>query len=77
MSEDELAGWHLRCNEHNLGQTLGDDEGQSVLQSMGSQGVGHDWVTEQQQKSQQRQKMKGGPLRALLHGPQTQTLFGP
>ena len=58
MSEDELAGWHLRCNEHNLGQTLGDDEGQSVLQSMGSQGVGHDWVTEQQQKSQQRQKMK-------------------
>ena len=58
VSEDEMAGWHLRCNEHNLGQTLEDDEGQSALQSMGSQGVGHDWVTEQQQKSQQRQKMK-------------------
>ena len=31
VSEDELAGWHLRCNEHNLGQTLGDDEGQEGL----------------------------------------------
>ena len=27
-SEDEMAGWHHRCNEHELGQTLGDSEGQ-------------------------------------------------
>ena len=26
-SEDETAGWHLWCNEHELGQTLGDSEG--------------------------------------------------
>ena len=28
VSEDEMAGWHHRCNEHELGQTLGDGEGQ-------------------------------------------------
>ena len=26
-----LAGWHHRSNEHELGQTLGDDEGQGGL----------------------------------------------
>ena len=30
-SEDEMAGWHHRCNEHELGQTLGDSEGQGGL----------------------------------------------
>ena len=28
MSEDELVGWYHRLNEHELGQTPGDDEGQ-------------------------------------------------
>ena len=31
VSEDEMAGWHYQCNEHELdelGQTLGDGEGQ-------------------------------------------------
>ena len=27
-SEDEMAGWHHWCNGHELGQTLGDNEGQ-------------------------------------------------
>ena len=31
MSEDEMAGQHHRCNEHELGQTLGDGEGQGSL----------------------------------------------
>ena len=30
-SEDEMAGWHHRCNETELGQTLGDSEGQGGL----------------------------------------------
>ena len=30
-SEDEMAGWHHRCNGHEFGQTLGDGEGQSSL----------------------------------------------
>ena len=30
-SEDEMAGWHHRHNEHDLGQTLGDGEGQGPL----------------------------------------------
>ena len=25
-SEDEVPGWHHRCNGHELGQTLGDGE---------------------------------------------------
>ena len=52
VSEDEMAGWHRRCNGHELGQTSGDDDRKrpGVLQSTGSQRVGHDWVTEQQQK---------------------------
>ena len=30
-SEDEMAAWHPRCKEHELGQTLGDGEGQRGL----------------------------------------------
>ena len=31
MSEDKIAGWHHRCNGHELGQISGDDEGQGGL----------------------------------------------
>ena len=31
MSEDEMAGRHHQCNGHELGQTLGDGEGQGGL----------------------------------------------
>ena len=31
VSEDEMAGWHYRCKEHELGQTLGDGGGQGGL----------------------------------------------
>ena len=31
VSEDEMAGWHHQCNEHELGQTSGDGEGQGGL----------------------------------------------
>ena len=47
-SEDEMAGLHHRCKEHELGK-LQEMGRPGVLQSMGSQRVGHDWVTEQQQ----------------------------
>ena len=30
-SENEMAGRHHQCNEHELGQTLGDGEGQRGL----------------------------------------------
>ena len=32
MSEAETAGWHQRCNEHELGQTLRDGDGQGGLE---------------------------------------------
>ena len=31
VSEDEMTGWHHRCNGHELGQTSGDGEGQRGL----------------------------------------------
>ena len=31
VSEDEMVGWHHWCNGLELGQTLGDDEGQGGL----------------------------------------------
>ena len=31
---DEMVGWHHWCNGHELGQTLGDDEGQGGLQGI-------------------------------------------
>ena len=31
VSEDEMAGWHHWCNGHELGQILGDGEGQRGL----------------------------------------------
>ena len=31
VSEDEMAGWHHQCNGHELGQTIGDGEGQRGL----------------------------------------------
>ena len=49
-SEDEVFGWHHQPNGHKSDQTLGDSEGQgsqALLQSMGSQRIGHDLGTEQ------------------------------
>ena len=49
-----MVGWHHRLNRHEFEQALGDTEGQerktSELQSTESQRIGHDLVTEQQQK---------------------------
>ena len=49
-----MAGQHLQSNERELRQTLGDGEGQGGLaccsQSTGSQRVGRDWATEEQQQ---------------------------
>ena len=52
MTEDEMIGWHHQLNRHEFEQALGDGEGQgslAMLQSMGSQTVRHNRVTEQQQ----------------------------
>ena len=45
MTEDEMVGWHHRLNGHEFEQAPGVGDGQvdavGVLQSMGSQRVGH------------------------------------
>ena len=49
MTEDEMVGWHYRLNGHEFEQTPGDNERQGkpgVLQSMGSQRLGHKRVTD-------------------------------
>ena len=50
--EDEMVGWHHPFNGHELGQTSGDGEGQRTLvcRCPSDHGVGHDLVTEQQQR---------------------------
>ena len=48
-TEDEMAGWHHWPDGHELQQTprVGDGQGKpDMLQSTGSQRVGHDWATE-------------------------------
>ena len=56
-TEDERVGWHHWLDGHEFEQAPGDGEGQGslacCLQSMGSQRVGHDWATEQQQQCKQ------------------------
>ena len=45
-----MGEWHHQCNEHELGQTSGDGEGQGgrACCSPWDCRVGHDWATEQQ-----------------------------
>ena len=65
MTEDEMVGWYHRLNGHESEQMLGDGEGQGrpgMLQSMGSQRVGHDLVTENKYFSISR------PLREAWRG---------
>ena len=35
MTEDEMVGWHRQCNGHELGQTLGDGDGQGSAAVLG------------------------------------------
>ena len=53
-----MVGWHHRLNGHEFEQTLGDSGGWGSLvccSPWGHRGtrdwVGHDWVTEQQEKA--------------------------
>ena len=50
-SEEEKAGWHHQWNEHELGQTLTDGEGQGGLGCCSPWGCreGHDLATKKQQ----------------------------
>ena len=50
--ENKIVGWYHQLNGHEFEQTQEDGEGQGSLaccSPMGSQIVGHGWVTEQQQ----------------------------
>ena len=44
MTEDEMVGWYHQLNGHEFESTpgVGDGRRPGVLQSMGSQRVGHD-----------------------------------
>ena len=43
--EDKMAGWHHWCNEHELGQTSEDGEGQGGLVSCSSWGLKESDIT--------------------------------
>ena len=51
MSVEEIAGWHHRCDGHELRQTLGDGEGQGGLACCSPWGCKELDTTEQQQQS--------------------------
>ena len=54
MTEDEKVGWHHCFNGHDLGQTLGDGEGQGGLaccSPWGHKELGHNLMTEKQQQN--------------------------
>ena len=58
-AKDEVVGWHHRLNGQELEQILGNTGGQRSLECYspwGSQRVGHNLVTEQQQQSTERGK---------------------
>ena len=46
MTKDEMVAWHYQLDGHEFEQALGVGDGQGSLQSIGSQRVGHDCVTE-------------------------------
>ena len=53
MTADEMVGWHHRLDGHEFEQAPGDGERQDSLQTMGSQRVGQDLTTEQQQRERE------------------------
>ena len=51
-TEDEMVGWHHRLDGYEFEQSPGDvkdREAWYAVVTMGSQGIRHDWATEQQQ----------------------------
>ena len=52
VARDEMIRWHHWVSGHEFKQTpgVGDGQGACMLQSMESQRVGHDSVSEQQQE---------------------------
>ena len=58
-----MAGWHHWLNGHEFKQAPGDSGRQTgVLQSVGSQRVGHDWATEQQPSVKKMVQTRGTQL---------------
>ena len=48
-TEDDMVGWHHRLNQEDFEQTSGDSVKYKpgMLESMGLQGIGHDWANDQ------------------------------
>ena len=66
VTEDETVWWHHWLNRQESEQTPGDSEGQGsgALQSMGSQRVGHNLVTEQRETAKEPRGHVRFPLRS-------------
>ena len=82
-TEDEMVGWHHRLSRHEFEQARGRTGKPGMLQSMGSQRVAHNWVTEQQQDRRRDQRRKWceqegspGSLRKLWTLPRSRVLSG-
>ena len=49
VTEDDMVGWHHRLNGEDFEQTSGGSVKckPDMLESMGLQGIGHDWANDQ------------------------------
>ena len=78
MTKDEVGGWHHQLNGHEFGHTPGDSGGQRILaccmQSMRSQSVRYDLMTEQEHDTAVKMEIKKpcerrlGPCGAKANG---------
>ena len=62
-----MVQWHHWLNGHEFQQTPGDNE--DVMQSMGSQTVGHDLMTEEQQHVLSQERNTGSLIQVLYSFP--------
>ena len=65
--EDEMARWHHWLSGHEVEQTLEDSLEPGMLQSIGSQRVGHDWATELTEKENRGLKSQEGRDPSACH----------
>ena len=71
VTEDEVVGWHHWCNAHELGQALGDGEGQGSLACCSP------WGAEESDTTWWLNKMRRDGQETLQHTPPTEDLHPP
>ena len=59
MTKDEMVGWHLQLDGHELGQTPGDSEGQGSLACCSPWGRKESGMTWRLNNNNERKRCQG------------------